>query len=675
MLIISGKLFNSNSITVGFFRVIIVIFLCPSINSIARSNNYLPLLNKIDSCCKDDLRLYPQLYHVAFHKNVNKYNYVYFSGWLEQETNQYYQFLEVTGQRTRLQKSVVDNVVPYADDREILDSIATYGDIFGRLGQRFGKIYCGRSEVPSYFVALWAYKHKNEQLAFQVLSKLHENESDTRYAMNGLGYMYFNEMLYAYCNERNYLKAASFGDHLTGSTFIGFEYRETARELTRQLQRKPDDYVSVNLPDSANWQRIKVGMNRTEQLNYLLDRIHLLNCIQYDQPGGISYADGQKSITSDSLLKLPGNFWDNDKKYQLINPYQEILSMKLSLDETGSLVPRLTDSEFIPAYSYFRDFMCQRTLHKYSWVIEDLIFQITNKHFVDISSFDSLDLKTKRQKIDSIVLWCSANSGISEQERQRNILSETKSWIEFKKLLQKSVDSKDSSITDILAKRFGDFQDATYSWQGPDGFIAEAMFELSSGSEHDIRFVLEWQKKNNDDWVQLWASLFLLKFDKGNYCQHLASLENVLVKCDGLTYYPHAVKLLLQQNEPKAKQLAEGILKKDGFTRMFGYGNDQEILKLLLADKSDSTLVCLTKGLNNFNGDGGWYGTGSKSVSLTCDRFVRAVAGWRDNKNEYKIEWSLEKRQDYCRTLSAWLTEQYGLLKEGKRSAIKPEKD
>ena len=184
MLIISGKLFSSSSTTVGFFRVIIVIFLCLSFNSIARSNNYLPLLNKIDSCCKDDLRLYPQLYHVAFHKNVNKYNDLYFSGWLEQETDRYYQFLEVTGQRTRLQKSVVDKVVPYADDREILDSIATYGDIFGRMGQRFGKIYCGRSEVPSYFVALWAYKHKNEQLAFQVLSKLRSGPNSRFYSSN-----------------------------------------------------------------------------------------------------------------------------------------------------------------------------------------------------------------------------------------------------------------------------------------------------------------------------------------------------------------------------------------------------------------------------------------------------------------------------------------------------------
>ena len=199
------------------------------------------------------------------------------------------------------------------------------------------------------------------------------------------------------------------------------------------------------------------------------------------------------------------------------------------------------------------------------------------------------------------------------------------------------------------------------------------MFELSLGTQKDKQVVSEWHKQRSDNDVQLWTSLFLLEFDKTNYDRHLAEVQNVLDKCDGVTYYPHAIKPLLRQNEPKAKQMAEGILKKDRFLFMCLFGDDNELLKLLVINKSDTTFNFLIEGLNNFEADkGGLYNAETNHSLLKCDLFVQAVAQWRDNnKIEYRIEWPLKKRQEYCRALSHWLTEQYELLKAGKESTIK----
>ena len=656
-LIHKSKIINKVSGT----AILFILFTCQSFWANGQILKYLPLLKKIDSCCFDNLKVYPHLVHIELVKGDYKGS---LSGWIEKETFDQYYGMEVTGQHFRLPKKMVDKITPFADNAEILAEITS---------PESGIFYCGKTLNQYYFVALWAYKTNNQPLAVEILSKTKENNLSNEAVQNELGYLYFHEILEFYSQERDYLRATALAEHLSGAAFKGFEYQGVASSLAKQLKRRSGDYKTLTLPNSVEWHDLREKMNRKEQLNYLLDRIHLLNCTQNGQPSNIYLDDEQTSISADSIRRLLGNFWGNRKKYPVINPYSEILQMKLNITEAEMLAPCLLDSDYIPTYGFHRTFKCSRNLYKYNVVIEDLIFRTTNTHFVDMQVFEKSDTKRKNEIVNTILEWCKKNSSLTEIQRLRITLSETTNCETFENALKICVENRDSTITDILPKRFGNFE-LCMQWPTQNGMIAKAMFDLSSGKESDKIVVKAWQEKTDDDWVRLWTALFLLKFDKGNYDSHIDSLGAVLNRCDGETYYPYAIKYLLQQNQPKTRQMAEGILKKERFFDMLAWKSNQEIIKLLLTYKSDATFSFISKGLNNFKEDKRRFANtreGQKIVILECDQFVLAIAEWRKDADPYKLEWPIKQREEYCHALSEWLKEQYSLIKAGKESAIK----
>jgi len=416
----------------SFFLIVSV---CPIIgncnctdqkNKNSDNSNYDSIIKKISKLNHYDLKKYNEL--VVINENiVDEHVHVMIGspkmdiliGWLIKESNDSMCFLELSGTEICYEKERVKSLRKI----EINDSITILLNKYCK--NYFGKwnlpraVYEGNSSMPYYLVSLWLYQKGNKQLAYKILRESnHERlKEDIDAPLDVIiekhfGNYYYNLMLIAYAQDRDYAKAIEYGSYFNYIDFNNFYYTKTAIELTNQLKQRKNDFKSFCMPDSLKWLNIKNKMDRNGQFNYLVERLRLLNCMQRGQPDKVHFTDAQISVSYDSVLSDTSirSYWEKLLRYKVINPYSEILAMNPQISEIQSMLPYLNDSSFIPTYWYWRDFYHTRKLYRLNEVILDLIDQITKGHFFDINSFNDLTLEQKNIKIEEIRLWCIKNS-------------------------------------------------------------------------------------------------------------------------------------------------------------------------------------------------------------------------------------------------------------------------
>lgn len=594
------------------------------------SSKYATIINQISVLRHHNIENSPLVKVYIATKSKGQWTY---TGWITKVSNKEINLVRINGQEIQIPISTIieKKEISFKNiSSERLDSLST-GPLLD-----LGYIHASSYSIRHYLLALWLHHHKLNKLSNEVLSKLDSTYFKKETITNSFGDLYYNEILVAYSLERNYQKALTYGRILERTDFKDYKYYGTVRSLNAQLENRRSDFKTFYLPDSLNWSKIKITLSRQEQLSYLLDRLHLMNCIQDGQPGGISYFMPQQSISRIALqnrIKDYKDYWKVFSKFKVINPYDEILLMHPSISEIPILLPYLLDSSYIPTYTYWRDFHSDRTLYKFNWLIESLIFNITNKRFYKKNELNQLSFNENEKRISLIEKWCRENEKLSPEENIINILSTTNNWTEFNRAMSISLNEKYISAISVLEKRYKDFQ--TSGWPSQKGLIAKAMFEM--GTKENINTVKQWYDKPDDFWVELWASLFLLKNNATNSQTVLNSLSTLLnKKCDGTTLYPYAVPTLLKLNDPKALSVAEGILKKYHFIDMFYWDYYQDFIKMLLLAKSEKAYVFMYNGLKNTSVNGNVISTnksGKKLIVLNCDNFIEVLEKWKENKD------------------------------------------
>jgi hypothetical protein len=309
-------------------------------------------------------------------------------------------------------------------------------------------------------------------------------------------------------------------------------------------------------------------------------------------------------------------------------------------------------------------------LHKLNRVVNSLIFEITNKLFYSQAFFDPLSLDQKKTEVEKIKKWCDENATLSQEDMVIKILQTADEWVSFHKALETAKQGKYDSLLPIIVDRFNDFK-SQYDWPTKKGLMAETMFDI--GSEKYIGTVREWNKDTTDTWVNLWSSLFLLKYDKDNYEQAMKQLASVLKKCDGTSYYPHAMDLLLSINDKRTLKLAEGILDKEGFQRFVDWDYYLNFIKKLLVLKSDYTFNFISKKLDSsIQEEVQRLSAPDNHVNMLSpsDEYVLSVDKLKGDKPGYPSESNVETRLAYKKMLSKWFITQYNLLKEGKPNEL-----
>src|SRR5207248_2605493 len=107
-----------------------------------------------------------------------------------------------------------------------------------------------------------------------------------------LGDVYGQEMLAAFVGDRDYARAADRA-RLILERFPRTRFHADAARLADELPRRQGDFKDLRLPTPQEWAREKQKLTRAAQIDYLCQRLRLLNCFQVGQPSGIVYGDLQ----------------------------------------------------------------------------------------------------------------------------------------------------------------------------------------------------------------------------------------------------------------------------------------------------------------------------------------------------------------------------------------------
>src|SRR5262249_38770332 len=135
----------------------------------------------------------------------------------------------------------------------------------------------------------WLYRAGRDAEAASILLPALDSVYADHYLVDTVrhqvGEIHGYRMLVAFAGDRDYAEV------LKHAKLINERYPDTrchayARGLAEQLPRRTDDFTKFKLPTPAEWADLKKKLTRGQQIDFLCERMRLLNCFQLGQPGG-----------------------------------------------------------------------------------------------------------------------------------------------------------------------------------------------------------------------------------------------------------------------------------------------------------------------------------------------------------------------------------------------------
>ncbi len=522
--------------------------------------------------------------------------------------------------------------------------------------------------VPEGLVAAWLYERGDKRMAAELLLPRINATEDDRWIgwaiRDMLGNVYHQEMLYAFADERDYERAIQLAKQLSQVVFDGYRYQERARQLAAQLARRGDDFNGFRLPTPDEWIDLAKKLGRQQQIEYLAARLRLLNCFQWGQPGGVDYSDPQTAKPGRALAEEQMRLhWTNpNAKHvsQVVNPYVQLCEMDIQVAELPALVPFLADEDFMPTYSFWRDFHPNRTLHQVNWAVAIVINDTAKRDLSHLEVFDRLDEEERKKHLETILDWCRRNAGRTEKDLLVESLAEVKDWRDFEKAARFAVQKHVVETLPVIAGRLKDFPHRP-------GDLIEICYYLDTDKAAPYARKL---LTSEDQDVRFWSALILLRHGDRTKMEGLPELEAVLAKDEGRGWdlYPKAIEPLLAAKSDRAAALACGILKKEHFG--LPDGSSGRILQRLFLAGQQECLDFLVSKLDSETPAGSIVGRrDGKNVErsrVEGDGAAETIAAWRGGRSEYDDLAPDDDRRTQRRQLKEWLKEQFALIKAGK---------
>jgi hypothetical protein len=553
-----------------------------------------------------------------------------------------------------------ENVVPFATltPRDFADDAKAFAALradaekdrerpLSARGGLTGQFEPGFISLPEALVAAWSFQRGRREVAASILFPRLEATADDRWigwaVRDLLGHSAHHRML-EYFSARDYPAALRLAKHHAQPVFAGYGYQGRAVELAAQLEKRGSDFKEFALPTVPDWEKLKAGMDRPAQIRYLAEHLRLLNCIQQSQPGGVSYGDEQTAGGK-----------------PVINPYNQLRRMNLSPAELPALIPFLADENFMPTFSYWRDFHPNRTLHRVNWAVAEIIDSAAHRRLSDLKEYQSLDEKGRAAYLAKLETWCRENASKSPETLILDALQTAKDRRDFLEAGAQAVHGKIGAALPVMTKRMKDFPDAQEE-------TAELCVALPGPAL--LAAARGWVKQK-DDHLRFWGGVALLRdgtaAEKANAVKVLTP---ILQKDDGSYRYPQAFEALLASGVEPALKLACDALEKEGvrgdlepmLLRLFLRGREEALQSLLTrldSTKQTSTASTLRDG---------------KPVEVQytlADDTAEYVDRWHKAES-YRMELPAAERQALREKQKAWLREQFALIKAGQKPAIDP---
>lgn len=543
--------------------------------------------------------------------------------------------------------------------------------VFSEMGGLTGQFEPPFISAPEALVAAWSYQQGDKKLAASILFPRIDASPDDVVFVSAVrelvGKVYHQQMLDAFCDKHDYDQALRLAKHLSQPVFDGYFYQPRAKELAAQLEKRGDDFKTFTLPSAAEWDKQKTGMSRTAQIEFLAAHLRLLHCVQWGQPGGVSYSDPQ-------YLKPLREYKGTPET--VVNPFNELHAMNMTVGELASLVPFLADEDFMPTYSYWRNFHPGRTLHRVNWAVAELVNETAGRDLADLEKFGTLSAGEKKRSIEQTVQWCRDNAGKSRETRLLETLASTKDEQEFNRIASEAVELKLTAAAPVMAKRMMDFK----AWQFR-GRILEYCYELNTPEV--VPFARDWLAKNpqehpegwlGDDEIGFWAVMLVLRDSKENPPEGLNAMNILLRKSDADDdRYVQSFELLVSLKNEAANRVACLYLEK--IKKTHDIGKDELVKRLFLMGRQEA-MDFISSGLVDATQTGTSSMNDGRQINwLMSDKVASMISKWRTDGYQYDIAWPEDRRTEEKQKLKKWADEQFALIKGGKPPAItKPRK-
>jgi hypothetical protein len=411
-----------------------------------------------------------------------------------------------------------------------------------------------------------------------------------------------------------------------------------------------EDFKTFVLPTPQEWTTASSGMSREQKVTYLGTRLRLLNCFQLSQPGDVDFTDAQR--------REPGM---DDEGGQagtaVINPYVELLNMKLAATDLKALAPLLLDENFLPTYSYWRSFHPDRNLHQVNRIVAALINDVAHRQLADLSGWERLSPQEKQRRADVVVEFARKFDGKSVADILRENLQtdDARDWF---RSAQEAADSRDASLLEDLiggAKKFPEEKPR----------IAELCYRM--GAPEAVKIASFWLPLKNPN-LKFYCSLILARHgDAEARTKGLAALKEVMAGRWDEGFQVKAIEPMLEAKNAAVTEIACQVLRRKELD--WGLGGGMIAHRLFLT-KHPAALEALVAGLADDSGakpeEGEWEGATVKRQVCRGDRVAAEVAMLMRKDYEYELLAPDDLRKAARGEIAKWLKEQAELLAAGK---------
>jgi hypothetical protein len=318
----------------------------------------------------------------------------------------------------------------------------------------------------------WLYRAGRDAEAARVLlpalDSLYADRDLVAMVRHRLGEIHGYRMLVAFAGDRDYDRALRHAK-LIDERYPGTRFHHYARGLAEQLPRRRDDFTKLKLPTPAAWADLKKKLTREEQIEFLCERMRLLNCFQMMQPGG--YDPGDTQYAEACGMKPDASWGLRRGKTEVINPLTELrgpynwydrdgkprpVGMALTLKDVPRLSKYLRDDWYMPTVSFWRDFAPDRHLASTRPQIAEIINGLAGKDVCKVDGWDRLTPAEVDREIERINRWAAANAGKSEVQLQWEALEEALAagarWLDVDGRVEWLLEKKQDRAYEVMAR-------------------------------------------------------------------------------------------------------------------------------------------------------------------------------------------------------------------------------
>lgn len=323
----------------------------------------------------------------------------------------------------------------------------------------------------------WLVVSKKDELAAQIvlpaLETLYRDSDLLLVVQHRLGLVYGYQMLSSFAGDRDYERTEKLAKLLI-ERFPKSRFSLYAERFVKELPKRKEDFTTLTLPTPEEWQTLESTLTREQKIEYLAQRIRLLNCFQDGQPGGISYYDTQHKEPSG--ISRDAAWGAGRGKTRVINPVLELLGpmygyepsgkipLSLTIADIPQLVPYLREDWLLLTVSFWRDFHPDRNLHSTREIFAMVINKLANQEICNPAGFDKMTPKEQNETLQKIIDWAKANATRSEAElllqALEDALREKKRWYDIEAQAKRLVEKKEPKAIPLLL-RFLETKDAT----------------------------------------------------------------------------------------------------------------------------------------------------------------------------------------------------------------------